>query len=466
MNALKNIIRVTLSNVTTILSGVLVGFLVPKVLSLAGYGYYKTFTLYVSYLGLFSLGMVDGIVLKYGDKDYHALDRGQFRSFYQWFMLLHMVMAGLLVLIAMGVRNADSRAIIVLLGLNLIAVNAMGYFQQISQITQRFKEYSFRKIVQSAFNVVIVILMYVFYRQGHEIGYQAYILSTVLVNYLLLAWYLYTYRDIVFGRGAGLKATRGDVLGLMRLGFPLLFANMCSTLLLTIDRQFVSIFFTTEEYAVYAFAYNMLSLVTVATSAISTVLYPMLKRTDADKAAERYPMFVGIVLITVYVIIAAYFPLTLFIRWFLPKYSASLPIFRIILPGIALSSVVTVVMHNYYKIANRNKEYFRKSVVILLLSIAANFAAYWLVGTMESISAASILTVIVWYLYVDGRLKKDCRKKANMNFAYAIVMLIAFYACTGISNVYWGCAAYIAVCAVMSLVFYRDLLKSAKQLFR
>ena len=66
----------------------------------------------------------------------------------------------------------------------------------------------------------------------------------------------------------------------MKLGMPLLLANLCSTFLISLDRQFVSMLFTTEEYAVYAFAYSMLSLITVATSAVATVLYPVFKRMD------------------------------------------------------------------------------------------------------------------------------------------------------------------------------------------
>ena len=65
---LKNIIAVAFSNCTNIIAGVVVGFIIPKILSMDDYGYYKTFTLYTTYIGLFNLGLADGIVLKYGDK--------------------------------------------------------------------------------------------------------------------------------------------------------------------------------------------------------------------------------------------------------------------------------------------------------------------------------------------------------------------------------------------------------------
>ena len=58
----KDILMVTISNFTTILAGVVTGFIIPKILNVEDYGLYKTFTLYSSYIGLLSLGIVYGIV--------------------------------------------------------------------------------------------------------------------------------------------------------------------------------------------------------------------------------------------------------------------------------------------------------------------------------------------------------------------------------------------------------------------
>ena len=68
-STLKNIFQVMMSNCSTILSGVFIGLLIPKIISVEGYGFYKTFTLYMTYVGIFHLGIADGIVLKYGGFD-------------------------------------------------------------------------------------------------------------------------------------------------------------------------------------------------------------------------------------------------------------------------------------------------------------------------------------------------------------------------------------------------------------
>ena len=42
---IKDILKVTFSNACILLSGILVGFLLPKIIDQVDYGYYKTFTL-------------------------------------------------------------------------------------------------------------------------------------------------------------------------------------------------------------------------------------------------------------------------------------------------------------------------------------------------------------------------------------------------------------------------------------
>lgn len=461
---LKNIFRVAISNFTSIISGILTGFLIPKMLSVQDYGYYKTFTLYVSYLGICSLGIIDGIVLQYGSQNYDQLDEKKFRSYFKWYMIVHVVVAAAIIGSSFLFKDVNYSIICVLLGANLIAVNVSGYFQQISQITQRFKEYSFRKILQSLGSVVLVAFLFAFSVSGNNVSYVIYSVGIVIINFLLVFWYIHTYRKIVFGDSYSLNETRNDILGLIKIGFPLLFANLCSTLILSLDRQFVNVLFSNKDYAVYAFAYSMLSLITVATSAISTVLYPMLKRMNEEEFKRNYDIFLVCVTMFVYLMVAVYYPLSMFINWYLPKYHDSIEIFRIIIPGIAISSSITVLIHNYYKTLQKNIIYFKKSIVILVLSGIINYIAYRLFGTMQAISMASVVTIIVWYLYVDNGLSNDCESKKGKNIFYIIMMLGSFYLSSSIPNMIVGFIIYVVLYFVITFMYYKNYILQLRKM--
>lgn len=460
MKTLKNIFKVVLGNFSTILSGVFVGFLLPKVISVSDYGFYKIFTLYLNYLGVLSLGIIDGIVLKYGDKNFDELNREKFRGYFSWYLALHCTFSLLILMLSLFMTDVDYKFVILMLSANLLPVNVVGYFQQVSQITQRFKEYSLRKIIQSVANVVILLLLFAIYKcEWGIVTYKLYLCALLLLNVCLMAWYIYTYRDIIFGKRARMKEVFSETVALSRIGFPLLLANLCSTLILSLDRQFVSMLFTTEEYATYAFAYSMLSLITVATSAISIVIYPIFKRAALETLQKHYHDLNAVILVLVFTIVLVYYPLCWFIGWFLPQYTESLEIFKIILPGLVISTSITVMMHNYYKVIGKSDLFFKKSVIALAISFIANIIAYTFWGTRASISIASVISMLLWYFITEHTLVKTCGFSCK-NTLYLILGGAAFYLCAALPIWWMGCGLNIVViCLITALVYWKDFKK-------
>jgi len=461
---IKSIIQVALSNLSTIISGILVGFILPKIMKIESYGLYKTFTLYASYVGLFSLGIIDGIVLKYGEKNYEEFDKYKLRSIFRWYLIIHFLIALIICLISIYTEGLENKFLLICIAIYLVSNNITGYFQQISQITMRFKELSLRKILQSILNVIIILILFIYYKFGYTINYHYYLIPWILVNVILTIWYVYTYREIVFSKHIPLKNTFGEIIILMKCGFPLLFSNLCSSLILTLDRQFVNILFDTKTYALYAFAYNMLSFVTIATSAIATVLYPILKRTNNKNLKDNYNILIIIILMFVFGVMVIYFPLTIIIKYYLPQYTDSIIIFAIIFPGLAISSPITVIMHNYYKVFGDNLLFFKKSVIVLVISAIANYISYVLYKSTISISIASIVTIMIWYIYVEQYFVKKCGYKRNKNCLFITLLTIVFYFCSYYTNYIIGGILYSILFIIVSVAFYGNKFKNIKSI--
>lgn len=459
-STIKDIFKVSISNAAILLSGVLVGFLLPKIIGVTDYGYYKTYTLYATYVGMFHFGISDGIYLKYGGKDYEALDRDKFRYYSRAFILIEAVIAVALAIFSMLVLRNEYRFIFLFLSIYLLFHNITSYYQSISQATSRFNELSSRNIIQSVIISIAVIGLWIRHRYtGTELTYRTY---TILYSFIVVAlalWYTSTYRDITFGKSVADASIRKDISYFIRIGFPLMLANLCSSLILTLDRQFVNILYDTDTYAIYAFAYNMLSLVTTATSAIATVLYPNLRRTDESTLKKQYSSLVGVILCVVFACLIICFPLNLFVNWYLPKYADSLEIFRVIFPGLAISSAITIVMHNYYKTLGINFKFFIKTVITLAVSAAANVVAYYVVGTTVSISWASIITMIFWYILVEIYFVKTYRIKWVRNFSYMIIMMVAFYVISTIQNQWVAMVIYFVAFSIVTLMLLKNEVK-------
>ena len=448
---LNNILGIVISNIIKLVSGIAIAFLIPKILSIGNYGYYKLFVLYLTYAGLFNFGFIDGIYLKYGGCDYNTLDKDIFKLFFKYLALFIILVSFALFFIAFFVLEPNLRLILILLATNLLSVHITGYFQIISQITSRFKEYSVRTIIIAITNLLITLVVFLF----NIDNFVYYILMIIFVNYAISLWYIFTYKDIVFGKKTSLRSNKILLSSITMLGMPLLFSNLATTIAINIDKQLVDLLFDIEEFALYSFAYSMLSMITVVVSAVGIVLYPTLKRTSLDNSAKNYTLLNKIVIATVLIGLIGYFPLAYFIPTFLPNYIGAIPIFRIALPGLVFTSAISIVKHNFFKLYNKNVQYLIISVIAIVVNIFLNLSAYYIFGTLVSISISSVIGLSIWYLVTEYQMKIIHNIQWGKNLFFAILGIVCFYATSSIGNLFLAVAIYLAFIIILFYSFDR-----------
>ncbi len=456
---LSNIIVVIFSNLLTTLSGVLIGFIIPKIMGVTDYGYYKTFTLYASYIGLFHFGFVDGIYLYYAGKKYEELDKKKFRTFTYFLFLVTMAITLIFVIVGTILSGINIGLILIFVGLDVLTSLMTSYYEFITQVTMQFKKLSFRSILNTSLKIISVVGLYLLYKFANmAIYYWIYIICYLVIKYILTFWYVYTYRDISFGKGVKFVEVKSEIFNFYKIGFPLLVANLVGQFIFTVDQQVVNIFFDVDTYSVYAFAYSMINLITIATSAISTVLYPTLKTMDESKVENDYPKLNAILLVFVSFCLLAYFILVPFISYFLKDYIPSLTTFRIILPGVLISSSISVIKYNCYKKYNKIGNYFIKSLIVLAIAVIADLIVYYIFKSTNAISIISIFVLLLWYILVELYFIRQHHVKWLRNFIYMILSIACFYGCTFIPNVWLGLGIYILGFLALTFAIYNKKL--------
>lgn len=454
---LKDIAKVVASNIISLVSGILVAFLLPKITTVSDFGYYKTFTLYVSYIGLLHFGFCDGVYLMYGGWNYEDLPLDVFRMYFKVLTVMETAVTIAIIVVTGCVLPDDLHFIFYCLALYSLFHIYSSYYQLVSQATSRFNEFSLRTIIYSVLRFLGLVVLWIYAKLSSSfVSYEYYVGILVVLEIALAIWYFNTYFAISFGKSVSIRENKHSIVSIYKLGFPLLITNLASTFLLTLDRQFVNILFSKEDYAIYAFAYSMLSLVTTTTSAVATVLFPKLKRSSERELENTYSRLIATILIVVYAGLIVFFPLKWFVNWFLPQYSSSIIIFRVIFPGLAISSAITIVMYNYYKVLNKTTLFLKISIGILLLSGIANYVAYKLFGTTVSISIASIITMMVWYVISERLFVKRYSIKWVKNIVYLLIMMLGFYGITTIENILLSGILYLVFFVIMIFIMYKD----------
>ena len=459
----KKIGFVAFSNIVKLISSILVAFIIPNLLGLTDYGYYKVFILYLTYVGLFHFGFIDGIYLKYGGVDYNKLNKQKFRSYFSFLSKLEFIISIVGVIATLLLIKDEKRFIFSLLFLNLLATNLTTYYQFISQITSRFKEYSLRIIILSFTNILIVGYMYLF----DITDYKVYVSLIVIFNFMLLFWYVYTYREITFGSKEPIKTNKKEINSFFKNGIPLLLANLAATVVITLDKQVVEIFFPVEVFGVYSFAYSMLSMITVVVSAVGVVLYPTLKRTNISNIASNYTFLNRLIIIIVLIGIVGYFPLMWIIPSFLPNYADSLVIFRVALPGLVMTSAISAIKHNFFKITDQNIKFFFISLIAITLNLGLNLTAYFAYGTTVSIAISSIIGISLWYFMTELFMVKKHQIEWKINSLILIGGISLFYGLTEIENYILAGLLYgISILGVTFAIFHKEIMRYKTKIFR
>ena len=459
-SALRDFFVVSLGNMLALLSNILIGFILPAILDIENYGYYKIYTLYISYTGLLHFGFVDGILLRFAGADYEKLDCKKFRLYTRVFALLEVILSCIGILGALILLKDYMRPIMVLVFLNLVWSNMTLYFQYISQATSRFGEFSVRKTITAVLSTAVVALLFVIWKKNPYstfLSCNTYIVLSQVVTICLLVWYIYTYRNIVFGKSVRFTEEKNTILEIFKKGIILTIAYEVSRLILVMDRQFVSMLFDIETYAKYAFAYNILSCVTALITGISTVMFPKLKRMSIKEAMSFFPK--GMALVTCLVCFAqlGYYPITNIIKWLLPQYVESLVYFRIIFPVLALTSCITIIIFTFYKIIDKCNVFFFVCIISLVVSFLTNLIAFFVWRTPEAISWASFVSTIIWYLVSIIYLQRKYKVKWVKNFVYAMCMITSFYVSTSIiKNEIISIVTYSVIFIALSALFYRN----------
>ncbi|HEU5643060.1 TPA: hypothetical protein VVO38_002156, partial [Streptococcus pneumoniae] len=198
------------------------------------YSYWQLYIFYLTYIGFFHLGWIDGIYLKYGGLEYTNLDRKQFYSqmilFSSFLMLISLV---LFTLNLITVRDENARYIYNMAIISMIVTNLRTLYVYILQMTNRLKDSS---VILISDRVLYVLLLFMFIVFGwHE--YKVMIWADILGRTFSLMLSFWICKDIVFQPLSKFILDFKESLDNIRVGINLMLSNIASSMIIGIVRM-------------------------------------------------------------------------------------------------------------------------------------------------------------------------------------------------------------------------------------
>ena len=371
--------------------GIVQSLIIPKYLTTTDYGYWQIFLLISTYAGLLHLGFTSGLLVRWAGKSLNEFSEEIPTAFKALILELSLVIILLIPLAVSGDLVPIEIALATLA--NAVLINLITFFIVIAQSVKQFKFVTKANIVRGSIFLILILAIF----SSTFTGYISLIFATLLTYLTILLVYVVHFQKCIFRQNILDKSLLQYLWENIEIGIFVMLGSSISLLIVTVDRVTVGYFFPITQFGIYAFAMSMCGFATVFLQAVAQVFFPYLSGSSDEIKTKTYNYLRSVIVIFWAGLLSAYFPLTVWIRYYLPNYVSSLPLLAILLCTIGFSGLILILHANFFKVYGKQKLYFVLAGLSLAGAVALNILAVFLFGTLIAVAATAVVIFTTWY---------------------------------------------------------------------
>lgn len=421
---LKNVSYSFTANIISMIISVISVTFLPKVMSIEDYGVWQLYLFYMSYLGFFHFGWLDGICLRYGGCYFENLDKIKFTSQFILLFIIEFIISILaLILINLFINNYFIKEVLIFVSYILVPIILFTFTTFILQITNKIKEY----VYLTLFGRILFFISLIIYFNLDNRGYVELIYFDIITRILSLFYGIYLIKDILVFKLDTISNIFKEMWGNISVGSKLLFANIAGMLILGIIRFGISQQWDVATFGKVSLTLNCSNFLMVFINALSIIFFPILKRIDNSKIKDLYIKIRSGLTSILLGCLLLYYPLNSILSWWLPKYQDSLIYMAILLPICLFESKVSLLTNTYLKALRKEKAMMKINLGVVVISFILTYISTILLHDLN-IAVISILILfaiksICSEIVVERVLKIQIKKDILQEFILVILFV-------------------------------------------
>ncbi|MCD8235926.1 MAG: polysaccharide biosynthesis protein [Prevotellaceae bacterium] len=371
-----------------LLRSILISLILPKIMGVEDFGFWQLFIFYTQYGGFLHMGLIDGMYLREGGKHYEDLDYRQLGVQLRYFIIWQSAI--ILPFIYLGITNSDTNRTFVIIAscVYVIVNNIMTYLMYVLQAVNRIKESSIGKTVITILFVLLVIILLTLKTND----FKPYIIGYIFCYLCAQLYYVVKTREIIASVFSKSMAEYKYVfVENLKSGIILMFSNISGMLILGIARFAVDQTWGIKVFSIVSFALMFVNFFLMFVNQASMVLFPELKRWDNKKINAFYDKGRNALSMVLPGALVMYYPITILIHYWLPKYDVSVEYLVYLLPICIFDSKMNLLCNTLFKVYNKIKILLFCNVTAL---IASCFLIYVSIFYTKEISAVVVSMLI------------------------------------------------------------------------
>lgn len=416
-SSIKSFLSVLSSNIYNLAIGIVLGFIIPKLLGPTDYGYWSVFTLYISYAGLLIIGLADGLYLNYGGYEYEKLEKDKIRSYY-YVMLVYLIALVIIfnIVISFIEMTYDYRVIFRFLSIGSFLTCINSFLILINQATARFKIYSFANIIPKTVIGIATIFIVIIHNTYYVVPIIGNILGLIISN-LYLA---YNSKEIILGRPKWTEEVFNGIITNISAGLSLTIAGVASMLMMGFGKIIIERKLGAEALGYYSFAFSLTSIFTQVIYAISTVIYPLVKRKKGE-IDSIFSVIDNSIIAFSGIILLLYYPCRFLLNILFKDYSNGFACVLYLFPIVVCDARIILTYSSKFKIERKE----RTLLYVLLISISINaIITVILFSIFKSIEIVALSTYIGFEIWLVLLATKNNSFNATIDYLFKIIFVV------------------------------------------
>ena len=378
-NILENITYTFTANILTMLISIIMTLILPKFLGVTDYSYYQLYIFFISYVGFFHFGWIDGIYLKIGGMEYNDLEKSNYVTQFWMLNVLEIIIAAIISIFALfTIKNIDKSFVLISTSVCGVITILRTYLLFILQSTNRIKEYAkYTRVDRFIYFALVIVFLFLGFK-----NYKIILYIDIFSKLVALVLCANKMKDIVFGKLNISKNTLLEIFENISIGIKLMLANIASTLIIGVVRFGIQKNWDIETFGKISLTLNISNLLMTFINAVAVIMFPLLRREEESNLPRIYTILRNTLMIFLYMMLIFYYPIKLILSTWLPQYADSLRYMALLFPICIYESKMSMLINTYLKSFRKEKSMLIINTISLILSLILTILSVFILNNL------------------------------------------------------------------------------------
>lgn len=450
----------------SLLLSMMMSLVVPKILGEEQFSYWQLFLFYVSYVGFFSFGFIDGIYLRYGGKRYEDLDDSLLCTEFWISAAFQIILTIFGVIYTMTqVPDPNRQFVLYITFAYMVVGNVGGMLCYVFQATNRVNVYSTSVLIDKM-SFIVAVLVLLFYKERSFVPFILLYLTGKTISFI---YTVIKGRDMVFHKGVPIAQAMPEVKINVFTGITLMLSNIASMLILGSGRFVVDNLWGINAFGKFSFSVSLANFFLLFISQASMVLFPVLRQANDKNLKKFYSLVRDLLDLVLPGAFLFYIPVKVILSRWLPQYTESLTYLVLLLPLCTFDSKMNLLCTTYMKVLRLERTLLWINGISFGVSIGLSLLGGYVFHNIYMIIVFMVVSVAFREILSEWVLSRFLELPFLRSVLTESILSVGFVCFTWLLPSAVGFVCYVALYGGYLLIFrksIRSVLHESRRVFR